>query len=105
MAWVLMAVPLLLAGFIRLRGWRPRNWPRTAAWTGAWVAGFVLMGMVAAVGAYGADFPGLGWGELELPIFAAWLALGALISQILAKPARSKDAPESLGLSPTQTSR
>jgi hypothetical protein len=37
-AWPLLAVLLLVAGFVRLRGWRRRNWLRTAAWTGAWVA-------------------------------------------------------------------
>jgi hypothetical protein len=42
-AWVLLAVPLLLAGFVRLRGWRRHTWLRTAAWAGAWVAGFALM--------------------------------------------------------------
>ncbi len=94
-AWVLLAVPLLLAGFVRLRGWRPRNWPRTAAWAGAWVAGFVLMALVAVVGAYGADVPGLGWGELDLPIFAAWLALGAVMTSELAKPpTHERDLPE-----------
>jgi hypothetical protein len=92
-AWVLLAVPLLVAGFVRLRGWRPRNWLRTAAWAGAWVAGFALMGLAAVAGAWGSDFPGFGWGELELPIFAAWLALGALISQILSTPAHGRDMP------------
>lgn len=93
-AWVLLAVPLLLVGFVRLRGWRPRNWLRTAVWAGAWVAGFALMGLVAVAGAYGADSPGLGWGELELPIFAAWLSLGAVMTSVLAKlPARRRARP------------
>ena len=86
-AWVLLAVPLLVAGFIRLRGWRPRHWRRTAAWAGAWVAGFVLMAAVDVAGAWGSDFPGWGLGELELPLFAAWLALGAAMNRILAAPA------------------
>jgi hypothetical protein len=85
-AWLLLAVPLLLAGFVRLRGWRRRNLLRTAAWAGAWVAGFALMLLVAVVGALGADGPGLGWGELELPVFAAWLALGAVMTSVLTKP-------------------
>jgi len=29
-AWALLPVPLLVAGFVRLRGWRPRNWLRIA---------------------------------------------------------------------------
>jgi hypothetical protein len=90
MAWVLMAVPVLVAGLVRLRGWRRRQWLRAAGWTGAWILAFVLMALVAIAGAWGSDFPGWGWGEFELPIFAAWLALGALMSSILAKaPARS----------------
>jgi len=104
-AWLLLAVPLLLAGFVRLRGWRPRNWPRTAAWAGAWVAGCALMVAVAVVGAWGSDFRGVGWGELELPILAAWLALGAVINRILSRPAHSRDVPESRGRSRIQTSR
>jgi len=103
-AWILAAVPLLLAGFVRLRGWRPRNWLRTAAWASAWVAAFVLMIAIAVAGAFGADNPGLGWGELELPIIAAWLALGAVISQILSKPARTRAVPESGDRSRIQTS-
>ena len=92
-AWLLLAVPLLLAGFVRLRGWRRRTRPRTAAWAGAWVAGFALMVLVVVVGAYGSDVPDVGWGEL--PIFAAWVALGAVINQILSTPAHSRDVPES----------
>ncbi len=104
LAWVLLALPLLLAGFVRLRGWRQRNWLRTAAWTGAWVAGCVLLVAVAVAGAYGTDFPGLGWGELELPIFAGWLALGALINRILSTPAHSRGVPESCGSVRIETS-
>lgn len=95
-AWVLLAVPLPLAGFVRLRGWRRRNWLRTAAWAGAWLAGLVLMILVAVAGAYGADSPGLGWGELELPIFAAWLVLGAAMTSVLAKPAHSREGTRTL---------
>jgi hypothetical protein len=94
-AWVLLTVPLLLAGFVRLRGWRRRNWLRTAVWAGVWVAGFLLMVLVAVVGAFGSDGPGLGWGELELPIFAAWLALGAVMTLVLAKqPAHERGLSE-----------
>jgi hypothetical protein len=93
--WVLLAVPLLVAGFVRLRGWRPRNWRPAAAWGGAWLAGCALMALVAVVGAWGSHFRSVGWGALELPIFAAWLALGAVINRILSKPpARpSREAP------------
>jgi DNA-binding PadR family transcriptional regulator len=96
--WLLLAVPLLVAGFVRLRGWRPRNWPRTAGWAGAWVAGCALLVAAAVTGALGADFPGwgLGWGWGELPVFAAWLALGAILSRILSTPAHSTDVPGGL---------
>jgi hypothetical protein len=88
--WVLLAVPLLVAGFVLLRGWRPRNWGPAAAWAGAWVAGCALMILANVVGAWGSHFRGVGWGDLELPIFAAWLALGAVINQVLdmARPHR-----------------
>jgi len=48
-AWPLLTVLLLVAGFVRLRGWRRRNWLRTAAWAGAWVAGIVLVAFLAVV--------------------------------------------------------
>ena len=37
--WVLLSGPLLVAGFVRLRGWRPRNWLRVAGWAGSWGGG------------------------------------------------------------------
>lgn len=86
--WILLAVPLLVAGFVRLRGWRPRNWLRAAAWVGAWVAGFALMGLAlfsALAWEDGSGAPNVAWGDL--PIFAVWLALGAVMTQILAAPA------------------
>jgi hypothetical protein len=95
-AWVLLAVPLLVAGFVRLRGWRRRSWLRAAAWTGAWVGGFALMGLIVVAGwswANGSGAPDVAWGEL--PIFAAWLALGAVMTSALAKPPTrpSREAP------------
>ena len=86
--WVLLAVPLLVAGFVRLRGWRPRNWLRAAAWAGAWVAGVALMGLAvfsAAAWGDGSGAPNVSWAELA--IFAAWLVLGAVMTWILAVPA------------------
>ena len=95
-AWVLLAVPLLVAGFVRLRGWRRRSWLRAAAWTGAWVGGFALMGLIVVAGwswANGSGAPDVAWGEL--PIVAAWLALGAVMTSVLAKPPTrpSREAP------------
>jgi hypothetical protein len=82
-AWPLLTVLLLVAGFVRLRGWRRRNWPRAAAWAGAWVVGIALMALLAVVAGIGSEAPSLGWGALELPIFAAWLALGTGMTQVL----------------------
>ena len=94
-AWPLLTVLLLGAGFVRLRGWRRRNWLRTAAWAGAWVAGIALMALLAVVAGIGSETPNLGWGAVELPIFAAWLALGAVMTSVLAKrPAHERDLPE-----------
>jgi amino acid transporter len=91
-AWPLLAALLLVAGFVRLRGWRRRNWLRAATWAGAWAAAFALMGLIVvaewawANSSTGA--PDVAWGEL--PVFAAWLALGAWVNRIL--------EPSALGL-------
>jgi hypothetical protein len=84
--WMLLSVPLLVAGFVRLRGWRPRNWLRVAGWAGSWVAGLALMNQAAewvAAGQYGTR------GVLsvgEMAIGAAWLALGSAMTWILSRP-------------------
>lgn len=87
--WLLLAVPLLVAGFVRLRGWRARTLLRAAAWVGAWLAGLELI-WLAVVSAWawanGSGAPDVAWGEL--PIFALWLALGAVMTRILAAPSR-----------------
>ena len=80
-AWLALPLPVLIAGFIRLRGWRPANWLRTAAWAGAWIAGAALLVLARA----GGNSPEVGWGEL--PVCAAWLVLGAVMTWILAVPA------------------
>ena len=80
--WVALPVPMLIAGFIRLRGWRPANWPRAAAWAGAWIAGAVLLKVAQALG----NPPGVSWGELA--VCAAWLALGVMMTRLLSMPAR-----------------
>ena len=98
--WILLAVPLLVAGFVRVRGWRRGNRLRAAAWAGAWLTAFVLVAAAVGAGGVGSENPGLGWGELELPVFALWLAFGAVLSRILSTPARSTDVPESLGPAP-----
>jgi hypothetical protein len=84
--------------------WRRRNWLRTAAWAGAWVAGIALIVLVAVVGGLGSEAPSVGWGALELPIFATWLALGARVNRILSTPAHSRDVPETSDRSSRQAS-
>ena len=93
-AWPLLTFLLLGAGFVRLRGWRRRNWLRAAAWAGAWVAGIALMVVLAVAGWAWANSPtgapDVAWGEL--PVFAGWLALGAWVNRILSTPAVSVDS-------------
>ena len=94
MVWPLLAVLVLVAGFVRLRGWRWRNSRRVAAWAGAWAAGIALIVLVAIVAGLGSEAPSVAWGALELPIFAAWLALGAVMTSVLANPpAREQHLP------------
>lgn len=78
--WVALSLTMPVAGFIRLRGWRPANWLRAAAWAGAWIAGAVLLELAHALG----NSSGVSWGELA--VCAAWLALGAVLTWILAVP-------------------
>jgi hypothetical protein len=85
-----LPLPVFIAGFIRLRGWQRANWLRTAAWAGAWIAGAALLLLARAWG----SSPGVSWGEL--PICAAWLLLGAVMTWILATPAppRARRVPD-----------
>ena len=84
--WPLLAVIVLVAGFVRLRGWRWRNWRRVAAWAGAWIAGIALIVAIAVVAGLGSETPSVIWGAPEALIFAAWLALGRWVSRILSTP-------------------
>ena len=90
-AWLALPLPVLIAGIIRLRGWRPANWLRAAAWAGAWIAGAALLSLAHAWG----DSRGVSWGEL--PICAAWLVLGAVMTWILAVPALNSRLQTRLG--------
>jgi hypothetical protein len=102
-----LPIPLLIAGFVRFRGWPPRSWLRVAAWAGAWIAGFALIYEAEVWGEYPAKCPAIGgsencpaigspavvsWGELG--ICAAWLVLGAVMTWILAGPAHRSDVPD-----------
>ncbi len=90
--WVLLSVPVLVAGLVRLRGWRPRNWLRVAGWAGSWVAGLTPMNQAAewAVAGEGGTRGVLSVGELA--ICAAWLALGGAMTWILSGPQTRADS-------------
>jgi hypothetical protein len=106
-AWLALPIPVLIAGFVKLRGWRPRNWLRTGAWAGAWISGLALGYQAGVWGDYPANCPAIGgpencpaigspavvsWGELA--ICAAWLVLGAVLTWILAGPAHRSYVPD-----------
>jgi hypothetical protein len=93
-AWGLLSAPLLVAGFVRLRGWRPRRWLRVAGWAGSWVAGLALMSQAAEWAAAGEDGNRSVLSIGEMAICAAWLALGAAMTWILAGPAHGRDVPD-----------
>jgi hypothetical protein len=118
-AFLALPVPALIAGFIRLRGWRRGNWLHATAWAGAWIAG-VCLSLLASVWAqyplnscpdrpptapqcpYGSPAV-VSWAEL--PIFAGWLMLGAVMTWVLAVPGCRSDVPApssraGFGLSP-----
>lgn len=107
-AWYALPIPVLIAGFIRLRGWRRGNWFRTAAWAGAWIAGVALLLLAGVWGQYPRDScpnrpptaPQCPFGSpavvswAELAICAAWPVLGAVLTWILAGPAYRSDVPD-----------
>jgi hypothetical protein len=68
----------------------PLKWynyfPDAAARAGTWVAGIALIVAVAVVAGLGSEAPSVGWVVLELPILAAWLALGARVNRMLSTP-------------------
>jgi len=119
LAWLVLPLAALVGGSIRL-GRRQRNWLCAAGWVGALVAGCYLI----RLSALWSDYPGgslkdyactrpfsdgtvnctvggpavVSWGELA--ICAAWLVLGALLTWILARPARRSDVPDPSGHAP-----
>lgn len=91
-AWVLLAMPVLAAGLVQLRVWRAASVPLAGVWAGAWAAGLALMFLAAewppdapvcgsSTGYYTAS---VAW--VELPACIAFLALGAVMTRILARP-------------------
>jgi len=109
LAWLVLPIPVLIAGFVRLHRRGPGSGFRAAAWAGAWAAGFELMhlayvwseypwqilGRTCSQGSCVLDDYGpavVSWGELA--ICAAWLALGAAMTLILAGPAHGREVPD-----------
>jgi hypothetical protein len=93
---VVLPIPVVIAGFIRLRGWRSGNRFRCVVWVGTWIAGVPLMYVADYWGQYPGSSPKIGspavlsWGELA--ICAAWLAMGAVLTWVLARHSRGSDA-------------
>jgi hypothetical protein len=90
--WLLLSGPLLVAGLVRLRGWRPRNWVRAAGWAGSWVAGLALMNQAAEWAAAGENGTRGVLRIGELAICAAWLLLGGTMTWILSDPQTQPDS-------------
>jgi hypothetical protein len=90
--WVLLSVPLLVAGFVRLRGGRPRNWLRVAGWAGSWIAGLALMNQAAEWASAGESGTRGVLSVGEMAICAAWLVLGGAMTWILATPQSRADS-------------
>jgi hypothetical protein len=70
--WLVLTIPVLAAGLVRLGRPRPRDEIRSAGWICTWIAGVALMWVVAL------------WGQL--PLCAAFLALGVIVTWVLARP-------------------
>ena len=89
--WVVLTLPVLVAGLSQLRGRGVGLALRAAAWVGVWAAGLVLMYQAGVWGEYpNPDVTSgpavVSWGELALVV--VWLALGAVMTLILASPSR-----------------
>jgi hypothetical protein len=99
-AWVLLTIPVLVAGLRRLR-----LAPWTGWWALAWTAGLALMYPIATwypaapvvwacSKGQGCAFAGyryavVSWGELA--VLAGWLALGAAMAVVLTRRPRGRD--------------
>jgi len=84
-AWLMLAIPVLIAGLRRILGWPGRRLT-AAAWAGAWVAGLALMWLIpASVASPATDAPIANWQELV--IGAGFLTLAVVMAWILARPA------------------
>jgi hypothetical protein len=86
--WLVLAIPVLIAGLRRLLGW-PGKRLMAAAWAGAWAAELALMALIpASVSSPPQNYSGgpiTNWQELV--IGTGFLALAAVMARILARPA------------------
>jgi hypothetical protein len=95
--WLVLTIPVLVAGRARLRGWRQGRW----LWAGAWVVGLVLMPYIrvcadtlpsitkcsnddgcSSVLYYGPAL--VNWRELAICV--AFVAIAAVLTTLLARP-------------------
>jgi hypothetical protein len=110
LAWLLLTIPVLFAGFVRIcRRWLRAGasyggWLVGTSWVGAWCAGIALMFPIAnwqplapAVWACGKNqgcalagyrYAVVTWADLAL--FATWLALGGAMTVMLALTGRRR---------------
>jgi hypothetical protein len=106
-AWLLLTIPVLAAGIVRLR-----RTPWAGLWPVAWIAGLLLMIPIASWHTSapaimsgncwegsgcilaGYRYAVVSWGELA--VLAGWLALGASMTLILARtaPLRARRVPD-----------
>jgi hypothetical protein len=112
-AWLLLTIPVLVAGLVRLR-----QTPWIFWWALAWVAGLALAFPVAdwqpsapevwacsknqGCALAGYRYAVVSWGELA--VFAGWLALGAGMTLILARRPGGRDLPDASSHSSTEAS-
>jgi hypothetical protein len=92
-AWLVLTVPVLIAGIRQLLGC-PNKWVRTAAWAGAWAAGLALTALIPFSLASPPPPQGYSGGPIanwqELVISAGFLTLAAVMAWILARPAQPR---------------
>lgn len=91
--WFVLTVPLLIAGFVRLRGWWPRNWLRVTAWAGSWTAGVMLLCLSASWAIAGIDGNHRWLSVGELAICFGWLSLGMAMTLILSLSPNENNGP------------
>jgi hypothetical protein len=118
--WLVLTIPVLAVGFGRLARTKPPDEGRRVAWLCTWIAGVALMSLAAIWGqdtprpTYSCSPPGgcvlNAYGPAvviwrELPLCAAFLALGAIVTWVLARPTRpQRSKPTRAGADSTEES-